>query len=216
MFTDPDGKIDTTLTDDQFNVNGNANDTGQGEFGASYDAKSKTLTNTTSNGWTSEIERESDVHFDTKDQGNGGSTMTFSFGEPTGGDASGGLNVTFDGGGNEDEHIRDEGKTTWEDNFDGGAGSTEKNKGESKSKYTLGDVFGSESNGGITVTLNLDGTITVGGSFSYDEDYTFDQIDPPGVTWRKNASRLNWLGCVSTAGRWQGGDNPCCWWALLI
>lgn len=191
-----EGGNGTVVTRDEFNLTANSGGDTKDWFRVNYDAKTKSVSDTTGGGWTSHSESKSTVQEELKQESNSTEEFSLTLSKSTGSDPSGSASLTSEGGSSDETHVRNESEGKSEDNYDDGYGTTEKFKSESKSKYTLDDVFGSESNGGINVTLNADGTITLSGSVSYEEEYKFDQMSSSEDKWSEETS-TSWTDTYS-------------------
>jgi hypothetical protein len=173
--TNSEGDVDTNLTRDEFDIHANGNGGGNDWFNTNYDAKSKSVSDSTANGWTYHNESDSTGHEDSSVVSDSDSSFTFGLSKATGGDASGSIGLTFNGGSSDGWHVNNESNGKSESRSDGG-GSTRVYKSEGKSKYKVDDDYGSSYNGNPGASLNTDGSTTESGSSHAEENYTFDQV----------------------------------------
>ncbi|MEO8164057.1 MAG: hypothetical protein ABI619_01545 [Betaproteobacteria bacterium] len=174
--TDADGKVNTTLTKDEFDIDADSGGGGNDWFRTKYDAKTDVVTDRIDGGWTKHNETKSDTHESATVESNGNSSFLLGLTKPTGGAATGSVSLTFGGGSGDAWHVDNYGSNVSDDRYDDGIGSTGIHKDEAKNKYKVDDVYGSSYRGDPSASLNADGSTSGGGSSHADAHDTFDQV----------------------------------------
>jgi hypothetical protein len=174
--TNAAGGLDTNLTQDEFNLHADSGSNGNDWFRTEYDWNAKAAYDLTDASRTWHHEYDSKVHEASSLRSNGNSTFNFDLSKSTGGDASGSIALDFNGGSGDEWHVDNNSNDEWEERDDYGASGGTVTKNKLKSKYKVDDVYSSTYRGNPSVSLGSDGSATLSGSSSSDEEYTFDQV----------------------------------------
>lgn len=95
--------------------------------------------------------------------------------QPTGGEVSGSVVQSFEGGNTDETHVHNKHERKWKNIFGDGSGRVEIYKGKTPDKFELAEVYTSSYNGNPSANLNTDG-VTASGSAEFEEHYTFDLV----------------------------------------
>lgn len=171
-----EGGNGTVVTQEEFSLTAGSGGDGNDWFRVNSDSKSKSITDTTSGNWTWYGENESTAHEKFKQESDSSSEFSLRLSQSTGGEVSGSVVQSFEGGNTDETHVHNKHESKWQSTYDDGGGRVEIYKGKTPDKFDLDEVFTASYNGDGRVTLAADGSVTSDGSSHDEEHYTFDLV----------------------------------------